>query len=297
MARDEDHWAPERIGDVMLALRADEKPTSCVLAALSMATRLATELQVVRVLRESSRLRRTSPLFESEAEIEKRRAAHTMTVNWLLSELGEAARFIRVVVAEGDFVEQVARRAKSQQLRLIVVSPEVRRAGAVVTSLARAARTPVLGPRSGGRGGPILAATDMSHPAFPVLWEAALLARQLAAPLVTFHNIPQNILVPPHPVIIPDLVMIGAATPPEARRERLTDVTSLLPIPSTPVVRSEVDAVDAILGEAATIRAELIVVGTHYRSWWDRAFSVSVAAEIVGRARRSVLVTPIGQAS
>jgi nucleotide-binding universal stress UspA family protein len=137
----------------------------------------------------------------------------------------------------------------------------------------------------------------MSHPAFPVLWEAALLARQLAAPLVTFHNIPQTLLVPPHPIVIPDLVMIGAATPPEARRERLLDVASLLPIPSTPVVRSEMDAVDAILGEAATIRAELIVVGTHYRSWWERALSVSVAAEVVGRAKRSVLVTPIGQAS
>jgi nucleotide-binding universal stress UspA family protein len=296
MVRDEDHWAPEGIGDVMLALHAEEQPTSCVLAALSMATKLEAELQVVRVLPEPPRLRRTSPLFESEAAIEKRRLAHTLTVRWLSSELGEAARFMRVVVAQGDFVEQVAHRAKSRRVRLIVVSPEVRRAGAVVTSLARAAETPVLGPRSGGRGGPILAATDMSHPAFPVLWEAALLARQLAAPLVTFHNIPQTLLVPPHPIVIPDLVMIGA-TPPEARRERLTDVASLLPIPSTSVVRSEVDAVDAILGEAATLRAELIVVGTHYRSWWDRALNVSVAAEIVGRAKRSVLVTPIGQAS
>ncbi|MBK8259309.1 MAG: universal stress protein [Polyangiaceae bacterium] len=51
-----------------------------------------------------------------------------------------------------------------------------------------------------------------------------------------------------------------------------------------------------VLGEAREHNADLVVVGTRKRTWFDRLVAGSVAEQIVNRAKRSVLVTPLDDA-
>jgi nucleotide-binding universal stress UspA family protein len=117
---------------------------------------------------------------------------------------------------------------------------------------------------------------------YPVLRQAARLANELQSSLVAFHNsepaAPSGALESPAAVL---------------SRARLLDVASSLPTPTRAAVRSEQDAVRAILNEAAAVEAGVIAVGTRCRSWWRRAFRGSVAAEVTKRSRLAVLVTPI----
>jgi nucleotide-binding universal stress UspA family protein len=59
------------------------------------------------------------------------------------------------------------------------------------------------------------------------------------------------------------------------------------------VIANERDAVDAILEHARRRNADLIVVGTRSHSWLSRNLLGSVSTELVDRAIRSVLITPL----
>ena len=63
------------------------------------------------------------------------------------------------------------------------------------------------------------------------------------------------------------------------------------------IVRKEFNPVEAILQEARVQDADLVVVGTRSKSWLARVLTGSVAARVVNRANRSVLVTPLELAS
>jgi nucleotide-binding universal stress UspA family protein len=268
--------------NMLLVLRQWEQPSACVVNALRLALRRRGSLEVLRVLPTPLQTGEKPSFMESELTVDERRVTRADTQHWLHSELGGAARNVRVVVAQGDFAEQGARRAKLGGVGLILVSREVRQSGALMTSLARAAERPVLAPNDLIDGRPILAATDMRDPRYPVLWQSAQLARQLDASLVVFHN-----AAPP---------LQSEANPDSSARlsrERLLDVASVLPAPTSAALRNEQDAVRAILNEAAAVGAGMIAVGTRGRSWWRRVFGGSVAVEVTERSRLAVLVTPI----
>jgi nucleotide-binding universal stress UspA family protein len=149
----------------------------------------------------------------------------------------------------------------------------------------------VLASRAEGNGGAIVAATDLSKPDFPVLTKAASLATVLGKELVTVHNAgPLSALA--SVVVLPNVVISGGVSE-GMRRESLARATTGLPVAATPAVRTEYHAADGILKEARSRNASLIVVGTHRRSWLERALSRSVAQRVVDEARRSVLVTPM----
>lgn len=268
--------------NVLLVLRQWEQPSGCVANALRLALGRGGSLDVLRVLPAPVQTRERPSFMESELLVDERRVTRADTQHWLLNELGRAARNVRVVVAQGDFAEQGARRAKLSGVGLILVSREVRQSGALITSLARAAERPVLAPNNLINGKPILAATDMRDSRYPVLWQAAQLAGQLHASLVVFHNAAP----PPSSEPNPD-------SSARLSRERLLDVASVLPAPTSAVLRSEQDAVRAILNEAAAVGAGMIAVGTRGRSWWRRVFGGSVAIEVTERSKLAVLVTPI----
>jgi nucleotide-binding universal stress UspA family protein len=270
--------------NVLLVLRQWEQPGTCAVNALQLALDRGASLEVLRVLPGPSYARERPSFMESQLLKDERRVVRADTLNWLQNELGGAARHVRVVVAQGDFAEQVARRAKMSNVGLITVSREAQQSGALITSIARTAERPVLAPNHLMEGRPILAATDMRDSRYPVLWQAAQLANELRAPLVAFHN-----SEPPSPETAPSRGS-SAGSP----LERLLDVTSLLPTPTIATVRSEQDTVRAILNEAAAVGASAIAVGTRCRSWWRRAFCGSVAAEVTERSKLAVLVTPIG---
>lgn len=219
----------------------------------------------------------------SELLVDERRVTRADTQQWLHNELGREARNVRVIVAQGDFVVQSTRRAKLNGVGLITVSREVQQCGALVTALARAAERPVLAPSNLVEGRPILAATDMRDPRYPVLWRAAQLAGELHASVVAFHNIaPASSSREP-----------GQDSAARSSRERLLDVASVLPTSTSAAIGNERDAVRAILDEAAAIGAGMIVLGTRYRSWWRRVLCGSVAAEVTERSKLAVLVTPM----
>ena len=161
--------------------------------------------------------------------------------------------------------------------------------GASSKSLAAAAAVPVLVAREATHDETILAATDLESDGYPVLRLAAQLGQQLDAPVVALHNVnPVSCVGVAWPMIV-----LPAVPAVEARSARLSQVWANLSFGASAVIRDEFNPVDAILWEARKRDADLLVVGTRRRGWFDRLVTGSVAAQVVNRAKRSVLVTPL----
>jgi nucleotide-binding universal stress UspA family protein len=79
------------------------------------------------------------------------------------------------------------------------------------------------------------------------------------------------------------------------RRQQLSLATQQFMQAADIVIADELDAVDAILQQAHRQNADLIVVGTRSHSWLSRTLIGSVSTELVDRAIRSVLITPLGE--
>jgi nucleotide-binding universal stress UspA family protein len=136
-----------------------------------------------------------------------------------------------------------------------------------------------------------LAATDLGDARYPVLFEAAEMARQLGRPMVALHNLAprsvRRLRVPRPRIELPGGAVSGL------RRQQLSNATRLLAPDAEMVIANELDPVDAILEQARTRNVDLIVVGTRAHSWFSRTLIGSVSTELVDRAIRSVLVTPL----
>lgn len=79
----------------------------------------------------------------------------------------------------------------------------------------------------------------------------------------------------------------------KARSARLSQASQKLAADARAVIRNEVNPVDALLREAREHDADLVVVGTRRRGWFECFRARSVAAQVVNRAKRSVLVMPL----
>lgn len=281
-------------GGVLLALRGYREPTDCLRRALTISQRSSQQLDLLRVLPKPSLLAKLGELISPDDELQREYEAYEKTMRWLLRSLGESGQFTRVIVTHGKLEEEVVRRAAAVGARLIVLSSDAEPTGRQAISIARKSGVPVLASRAEGTGGAIVAATDLTRADFPVLTKAVSLATILGKDLVTVHNAgPLSALA--SVVVLPNVVISGGVS--EAmRRESLARATTGLPVAATPAMRTEYHAADGILKEARSRDASLIVVGTHRRSWLERALSPSVAQCVVDEARRSVLVTPIGDA-
>lgn len=283
---------------LLLALSHDGQPSSCLLRAHALALALDAELHILRVLPAPMHANTIFPqwnMLDAMRTIEHTLHSGRSTQSWLQRVLAdEATRVETFVIAHGDYVEQVAARAAELAPKLIVMPAREERVGALVTSLVRATGTPVLVARDATHGESIVAATDLESVGYPVLRKAAELGRSLDAPLVAVHNLNPLAIVIGLELAWPIAVLPGDLD--DARSARLAELSSKLPGDAQAVVRQEVNPVDAILSEARERDADLVVVGTRQRGWFDRLICGSVAAQVVNRARRSVLVTPLSGA-
>lgn len=282
---------------IVLAVFEQDRPTPSLRRATVLARALNARLHVLRVLPGPSRL---GALFSPRSRVSATRAvqrtlsARRATRTWLGDALDAENAVEHVAVVHGDFVEQAAAYAASIDAALIVVAPSEARTGQAVTSLACAASTPVLVAREPFGGQVIVAATDLRSTGYPVLQKAADLGRRVQASMVAVHN------VGPAPVSGFDPVsMLGMPTPSANRHdgleERMARLAQRLPIDTRVVVRGENDSADAVLDEARSHAADLVVVGTRPRSWCGGLLTSSVAARVVNHAERSVLVLPLDE--
>lgn len=270
---------------LLLALQEGECAPSCLQRAYDLTCALGAELQVLRVLPSPwTRVLRRDPAKGREHV----RASLRATRMWLARAFGEEPPPGKVLVQEGPFVEAVVEYARSAEVELIVVPRQV---GALAPKLASRTGVKVLVAREPGPRNAILAATDLASPGFPVLEQAARFGLALDATLTAFHNV--------DPLMVADRAAarlapgVATALTGAQCQVRLADAVRSLPLAATPVVRVEIDPVYAILEEARRHDVDIVVVGIHARSPFERLLRGSVAARVVRKSQRCVLLTPI----
>lgn len=286
---------------IILALLDQGRRPASLKRAAALARVLDADLHVLVVLPSRPRTRAllASPDGATDAvvAVDPTLLANESTRGWIRDTIGDDAGIDHVTVVRGAFVRQVVAYAMGTDAALIVVSPHGDRLGRTVTLLACSAGVPVLVAREATSEDTIVAATDLRSADFPVLRAAAELGQQLDARLVTVHNVSPVAMVVgideawpmalrPGDLVRGDLVRVE-------RSDRLVRVCGRLPVLAHPVVRTEVDPVAAILGEARAHDADLVVVGARRYDWLSWMVDGSVAAQVVDRAQRSVLVTPL----
>jgi nucleotide-binding universal stress UspA family protein len=278
---------------VLVAL-GEGAPRCALMRAAQFGSLLDAELHVLRVLPQHkvstpralfSRHRAYLKLELGELVRAHRRATVAICGSVLEHPISEA----RIGVAMGEFAEAVARRAEELRAMLVVIASKRPGIGVQLTRIARRVGAPVLLARDPGAAA-IVAATDLRDPVYPVLQSAAELARRFPARLIAVHNIapmefglqlgwPLASFVDPAQV--------------QSSERRLRAATQRLEVPSHGVVAREPSTVDAILDQVCDRRADLVIVGTHARSTLEGLVHTSVAAKVVERCRKSVLVLPL----
>ena len=205
--------------------------------------------------------------------------------------LGDRFADDRLVIGMGDVVEEAAVYATELAAAVVVVAADELN-GTQVTHLARIAARPVLVTHARrSASGSVVAATDLSAEHYPVLQQARALATLRNAPLVTVHNVP------------PTAIMRGLAFLRTGRLTSKRPIASALELQrasevvgaDAAVLLQTTDPARAVLDEARSRAADIIVVGTHQRTGLRERAHKSIAATIVDRARRSIIVEPIGR--
>lgn len=277
---------------VLLVTRSASRDVSPVFRSVALAHLVRARMRVLVVVTPDGR--GASPLLPHAASravldsaLADRGAAEC--VDWLRSLSPDA----EVVVRHGSLTAVAAQEGRASAPELIVIPRsdlDRPRDGAAV---ARASACATLIAAEAQPGRSVLAATDLRHPDLPVLNTASALATASEAPFVAMHNVTTAVLEP-----ISITGMAGNTPTPaeiEARREALRDAVERVGGNAEPLLTSEPDTVGAMLAEARARDVEVVVVGTSSSSWVERLLFGSVADEVLDRARRSVLVVPLGR--
>lgn len=283
---------------ILLGLFGGECPQAALFRAQSLSLVLGAELHVVRVVPPIEPRRRLLGVRAGSAEA--RRAltnlldARRRTRAFLSDALGNKLPKGRLRLRAGEFLPEVAERARELGASLIVLSAAGAdaRYGRKVTRMARASNVPVLVARNVSTSEVIVAATDLRRHAVPVLHQAAELSQRLGVPLIAVHNVDLGVLGA-GPEMAVQLTLAPDSSLSRQCRRRLLDAARDLSVEYEAVLRNELDPAHAVLDEARARDADLIVVGTYGRTWLERLLTRSVSARVIGRATRSVLVTPV----
>ena len=291
---------------LLLALPGSSRPKASLRRAAAAARSFDGSLHVLCVLGEAPRFR--APLQAHREMVATRTAQQTRRARrsihaWLRATLADTQTVESLAIVHGDFVEQVSVHAANIDARLIVVPARSPQPGSTMTMLARAAQRPVLVAQE-HRGNPtILAATDLRTPGHPVLRHAAELGQRFGARLVAFHNgdtstitvenLQPGMMTGSFTMTSACAAMVNAAQLRTARRAQLTAAVAVLPVDSSVAVVDQVGSARAILAQANRVDPDCVVVGTRQRDWFQNLSSRSVSAEVVERARHSVLVVPL----
>ena len=259
-----------------------------------LATALDTKLFVCHVVPELipdgsvfSEFRRTN-LSAADSLLGKARAAVELQVNTVLS--GDTST-VEVLLEYGTPHVGLLRQADATGAGVVVAAP-----GSVALDVVRHASTTALIARR-SPAGPIVAATDFSEVSLPALHTAAEEARRRGSALhllhafdigpVTMGNAPEAAM--PYLIGGSAIAIEGWDNLRRAAKQRLDDTLRDINVPgSTAVVAGT--ARDVIVQYAESIKAELIVIGTHGRSGLARLTLGTSAASVIESAPCSVLV-------
>jgi nucleotide-binding universal stress UspA family protein len=278
----------------LLALEEHGEPSDILRRSAELAGTLGLELEVLRVLRRRpwtkvfSRIHVSAGLSVARRSLQACRRLRA----WCDEVMVAGPAHVPVRVRLGDFAEEASRLATEHNAQLLIVPSREGRQGARVIGLAGSAGCPVLVLRTTAGFRALIAATDLEHDDFPVLSRAVEVGQHLDAAVLAVHNV--NPLANPLPleasfatatILVTDTMKL--------RQERLSRAASQLTAGVQPVVSNQCDTVGAILRETDAHDRALVVVGTRTKPWINRLIVKSVAAEVVNRARTSVMVTPI----
>lgn len=282
-------------GRVLVGIAAGDRPYHALVRGYQVAKASDAELAVVRVLEDPRPLnwmlfpqRHADDVADAivrDLETISNGAAWCDQV--LPEPLGD-----RYIVRRGQLIDQLAEEAARAATRLIVLPAGFVEARHAV-ELANDLQIPVLLARPRRTNPLVVAATDLRHPDYPVLNEAAELAPALAARLLCIHN-----RAPLLPGIDPMTAMFLPITP-IAIEQAYGDARALRAAAASvdrdadAMVTGQSRPVDAILDVARAQDADLIVVGAARHGSIYRWLTGSTAAAVVRRAKRSVLLTPL----
>jgi nucleotide-binding universal stress UspA family protein len=174
---------------------------------------------------------------------------------------------------------------------VIVVGP-----GTVALNVVRHASGAVLVARSSPHG-PVVGATDFSDPSLPALQVAGSEARRRGVPLHLLHVFDLTVFAERRApaAAMPYLqgkswiALEGLDSLRAIAKRRLEESLQQAGIPGDVAVLSG-SAAEGIVDYAENVKAEVVVVGTHGRSGFDRLTLGSTAAPVIERAPCSVLV-------
>lgn len=205
--------------------------------------------------------------------------------------LGDAAPNVRVVTDSGTPHAGLLTQADVLKAGLIVLGP-----GRTADRVARHATVPTLIARHSPRG-IVIGATDFSDPSLPALEAAAAEARRRGARLQLLHVVDVGTYALgggaagglPFVHGIPGISLRAIDDLESAARNRLGKALLGFATVGEAVVKTGV-AAQTIVDVADSVRAELVVVGTHGRTGLSRLTLGSTAEAVIQSARCSVLV-------
>jgi nucleotide-binding universal stress UspA family protein len=217
----------------------------------------------------------------------KARAAVDHQVNSVLG----ADTAVEVILESGTPHVGLLTQADATGAGVVVAAP-----GSETLDVVRHASTAVLIARPSPRG-PVVAATDFSDPSLPALHTAATEARRRGAALHLLHALDSGLFSLGHApeAAMPYLAgssmiaLDGLDTLRTLAKQRLDETRREIDQPGDTAVVAGV-ARDVIVQYAESVKAELIVVGTHGRSGLGRLTLGSTAAAVIDSAPCSVLV-------
>jgi len=153
--------------------------------------------------------------------------------------------------------------------------------GSTVQQVVRRLPVPLLVTVSEMRAHPrVLVAVDPSYAAVPTARRAVAFAKLLGSPLHALH-----VIDPP-----PAIAELSA----DWSREIIErDIWPIIPLVEQGKVIREGLPIATILDEAATWRADVIVVGSHGKGWVDRLLIGSVTEDLLNNLPCAVLVVPV----
>lgn len=190
----------------------------------------------------------------------------------------------------GFFVEEVVACARDLAASLIVIAPRTARCGRDATKIARRSGVPVLIAREYVTDRSIVAATDLTDERFPVLRCAAWMSSCLSRQCVVLHNLSSTSRIASVWTHRP------WTTVESARWHACLTASQQFGVKGTAeVLCDDPSTANAILRTAGARDADIVVVGTHQRRWFERSLRRSVAVQVAARAARSVLVVPMGE--